>query len=195
MYKITKLQASFDINFWRIILSRISMENILLFWYFFSCKIQYFGPKIVKNYQFTWFCSQRSIFKSKLSPKKERSIRKYGKSPNEVSFFKRSITGHPALCYLRASRATVARGWRWTRWRCRASAASAGVWCRTSWWRSTPAPAGLTTPTRGGSRLPWRGGGQNIPRLISGPRHPGNRKLEMVTMSRSKELFKTIGAV
>ena len=64
---------------------------------FFPCKIQYFGPKIVKNYQFTWFCSQRSIFKSKLSPKKERSIRKYGKSPNEVSFFERSITGHPGL--------------------------------------------------------------------------------------------------
>ena len=64
---------------------------------FFPCKIQYFGPKIVKNYQFTWFCSQRSIFKSKLSPKKERSIRKYGKSPNEVSFFERSSTGHPAL--------------------------------------------------------------------------------------------------
>ena len=67
---------------------------------FFSCKIQYFGPKIVKNYQFTWFCSQRSIFKSKLSPKKERSIRKYGKSPNEVSFFERSITGHPAVICL-----------------------------------------------------------------------------------------------
>ena len=64
---------------------------------FFPCKIQYFGPKIVKNYQFTWFCSQRSIFKSKLSPKKERSIRKYGKSPNEVSFFERSITGHPGI--------------------------------------------------------------------------------------------------
>ena len=26
---------------------------------------------------------------------KERSIRKYGKSPKEVSFFERSITGHP----------------------------------------------------------------------------------------------------
>ena len=32
-----------------------------------------------------------------LSPKKERSIRKYGKSPNEVSFFERSITGHPVI--------------------------------------------------------------------------------------------------
>ena len=30
-----------------------------------------------------------------LSPKKERSSRKYGKSPKEVSFFERSITGHP----------------------------------------------------------------------------------------------------
>ena len=72
--------------------------KIFYFFGIFSWKIQYFGPKIVKNYQFTWFCSQRSIFKSKLSPKKERSIRKYGKSPNEVSFFERSITGHPVLC-------------------------------------------------------------------------------------------------
>ena len=29
----------------------------------------------------------------------ERSIRKYGKSPKEVSFFERSITGHPAFNY------------------------------------------------------------------------------------------------
>ena len=49
----------------------------------------------MKNYQFSWFCSQRSIFKTNLRPKKERSISKYGKSPKEVSFFERSITGHP----------------------------------------------------------------------------------------------------
>ena len=67
---------------------------------FFSCKIKYFVPKIVKNHQFTWFCGQRSIYKSKLSPQKERSTRKYGKSPNEVSFFEISITGHPALTAL-----------------------------------------------------------------------------------------------
>ena len=87
--------ASFDI--WQIILSRISIDFFLVFWYVFSCRIQYFGPKIEKNYQFTLFCSQRSILKSKLRPKKERSIRKYGKSPNEVSFFERNITGHPAF--------------------------------------------------------------------------------------------------
>jgi len=45
MYKITKLQASFDINFWQIILSRISMENILLFWYFFPVKYSILVPK------------------------------------------------------------------------------------------------------------------------------------------------------
>ena len=31
-----------------------------------------------------------------LGPKKERSIRKYGKSPKEVSFFERN-TGHPGF--------------------------------------------------------------------------------------------------
>ena len=35
------------------------------------------------------------------SSEKERSIRKYGKSPNEVSFFERSITGHPDIGHLR----------------------------------------------------------------------------------------------
>ena len=36
-----------------------------------------------------------------LGPKKERSIRKYGKSPKEVSFFERSSTGHPAILILK----------------------------------------------------------------------------------------------
>ena len=105
------MQVSFDINFWQIILSRISMENILLFWYFFPVKYSILVI-IVKNYQFTWFCSQRSIFKSKLSPKKERSIRKYGKSPNEVSFFERSITGHPDI--LRCSWSWMLQTYSWS---------------------------------------------------------------------------------
>ena len=53
--------------------------------------MQYFGPKIVGKIKFNGFVAKEVY----LSPKKERSIRKYGKSPKEVSFFERSSTGHP----------------------------------------------------------------------------------------------------
>ena len=54
-----------------------------------------FFCEILKNHQISSFCSQRRIFKTNLWPKKESSIRKYGKSPKEVSFSERSIAGHP----------------------------------------------------------------------------------------------------
>ena len=84
---------------WHWFLTNSSQQNFnrqyFTFLVFFVCKILFFGPKIVKNDQISYFCSQRSIFKTNLRPKKERSIRKYGKSPKEVSFFERSSTGHP----------------------------------------------------------------------------------------------------